>query len=275
MGLVKFMVLNRKGVLLSKLEVVTTIKGKPNPVKIFSEKENLGLHKWPPDFAHGQFDVGLVVGMINVHASLLPRWRGAAPIIYALASGDTQTGITIMKISPKKFDVGEIVSQESIQIHPDMKMGRLFTQLGTLGAANLIKTVASLPQNLSNAQPQPADGVTYAPKVKPEFANIKWDAMTARQIYDLERALDGVFHLQTMWKDTPVKLISVSQGEFSSTVYDKFNPGFVVYDKQKKILKILCSNSQFIIVEKVGVVGKKIMTATDFNNGYVKKEPPD
>ena len=99
--------------------------------------------------------------MLNVHASLLPRWRGAAPIIYAIANGDTQTGITIMKISPEKFDVGEIVHQECVQIHADMKMKQLYTTLGKIGAENLVKTLESLPSSLSQAKPQPSTGVTY------------------------------------------------------------------------------------------------------------------
>lgn len=99
--------------------------------------------------------------MLNVHASLLPRWRGAAPIIYALANGDKQTGITIMTISPEKFDIGKIVLQETVKIHPEMTQKELYTILGKLGASQLIQALTDLPSSLKNAKPQPTEGVTY------------------------------------------------------------------------------------------------------------------
>ncbi|XP_063911518.1 methionyl-tRNA formyltransferase, mitochondrial-like isoform X1 [Zophobas morio] len=281
----------RKGTLINRLEVVTTVKGKPNSVNVFSKQNNLKLHKWPPNITYGQFDVGLVVsfghliprtviekfefGMLNVHASLLPRWRGAAPIIYAIANGDTQTGITIMKISPEKFDVGEIVHQECVQIHADMKMKQLYTTLGKIGAENLVKTLESLPSSLSQAKPQPSTGVTYAPKISPQLSHIKWEKMTSQEIYNLARALDGIFHVQTTWSGTLVKLINIEKAENDINENENSQPGRVHYDKQNKVLRILCCDNQFITVEKVGVVGKKIMTSVDFNNGYIKKEPPD
>lgn len=98
---------------------------------------------------------------MNVHASLLPRWRGAAPIIYALAKGDSKTGVTIMRIRPKIFDIGDIVVQESLPIHPLTKMRELYDKLGVLGANNLIKVLERLPEYLDQATPQPAEGVTY------------------------------------------------------------------------------------------------------------------
>lgn len=99
-------------------------------------------------------------GMINVHASLLPRWRGAAPIFYALANGDKETGITIMTVKPHKFDVGEIVDQKRVEIPPDMKMPELHSKLASLGAELLLKAVRELPENLKNARKQPDEGVT-------------------------------------------------------------------------------------------------------------------
>lgn len=98
---------------------------------------------------------------MNVHASLLPKWRGAAPIIYALAKGDSKTGVTIMRIRPKKFDIGDIVLQESLPIHPSTKMRELYEKLGVLGAKNLIKVLELLPEYLDQAKPQPTEGVTY------------------------------------------------------------------------------------------------------------------
>lgn len=99
--------------------------------------------------------------MLNVHASLLPRWRGAAPIIYAIAHGDKKTGITIMKLKPHKFDIGEIVEQAARNITDDMKMPELYDELSTLGANVLIKVLRQLPEKLNNAKEQSESGVTF------------------------------------------------------------------------------------------------------------------
>lgn len=98
--------------------------------------------------------------MLNVHASLLPRWRGAAPIIYAIANGDKKTGITIMKLKPHKFDVGEIVDQAVVDITDNMKMPELHDRLASLGASVLIDVLKELPDKLNNAKAQPENGFT-------------------------------------------------------------------------------------------------------------------
>lgn len=94
-------------------------------------------------------------GMINVHASLLPKWRGAAPIIHALRNGDTATGITIMKIRPRQFDIGEILAQRIVPIDPHMLMPELHEKLARIGADELLITMRTLEQSLRDAQPQP------------------------------------------------------------------------------------------------------------------------
>jgi methionyl-tRNA formyltransferase len=106
-------------------------------------------------------------GSLNIHGSLLPRWRGAAPIQASILAGDYETGITIMKMDPG-IDTGPILSRRHIPIVPDDNAGTLFTKLAPLGANLLLET---LPRYLSGElqpQPQPADGITYAPMLKKE-----------------------------------------------------------------------------------------------------------
>lgn len=103
--------------------------------------------------------------MLNVHASLLPRWRGAAPIIYALANGDTETGVTIMQIKPKHFDIGDIIMQKRTKIPRDMTLPDLHAKLGYMGASCLMESLKSLPDILSSAKPQPTEGVTFGEKL--------------------------------------------------------------------------------------------------------------
>lgn len=92
--------------------------------------------------------------MLNVHASLLPKWRGAAPIVHAIANGDTKTGVTIMRIKPRRFDVGEIVQQAETEISDDMQMPELYEKLARLGSQILLEVIKSLPEALETAKEQ-------------------------------------------------------------------------------------------------------------------------
>lgn len=99
--------------------------------------------------------------MLNVHASLLPRWRGAAPIIYAIMNGDGKTGVSIMRIKPKHFDIGEILAQKEVVIEKDMLMPELHTKLSICGGELLLKCVREIPDCFKKAVPQNNDEVTY------------------------------------------------------------------------------------------------------------------
>lgn len=98
--------------------------------------------------------------MLNVHASLLPKWRGAAPIVHAIASGDKKTGVSIMKIRPHKFDVGEILKQVEIEITEDMHMPELYTKLAECGSEVLLEVIKAMPDVLAHGKEQNEDEVT-------------------------------------------------------------------------------------------------------------------
>jgi methionyl-tRNA formyltransferase len=108
-------------------------------------------------------------GCINIHASLLPRWRGAAPIQRAIIAGDTRTGISIMQMD-QGLDTGPILSQASIAISLDDTAQTVHDRLAALGARMIVQTLATAPV----PRPQPADGVTYAKKISKQEALIDW-----------------------------------------------------------------------------------------------------
>lgn len=149
------------------------------------------LRAWSPDVivvaAFGQILRQDVLdlppfGCINVHASLLPRWRGAAPINAVILHGDEETGVTIMKMDAG-LDTGPILSQRSVRIEPDETAGSLFEKLSRLGADLLL---AALPAYLSGEivpRPQPEEGVTYAPTLKKEEGRLDF----SRPAKELER----------------------------------------------------------------------------------------
>src|SRR5262252_3056021 len=105
-----------------------------------------------------------VLGCINIHGSLLPRWRGAAPIHRAILAGDAESGVTIMKMD-EGLDTGAMATAERVPIAPDMTSGDLHDALARLGADAMARALAALERGSLTLTPQPADGVTYADKI--------------------------------------------------------------------------------------------------------------
>ena len=112
-------------------------------------------------------------GCLNVHASLLPRWRGAAPIQRALLAGDRETGITIMQMD-EGLDTGPILLQQGTAIAPDMTAGKLHDRLAALGARLISDALDGIARGTLVARPQPSAGVTYAVKLRREEARLDW-----------------------------------------------------------------------------------------------------
>ena len=113
------------------------------------------------------------LGCLNVHASLLPRWRGAAPIQRAILAGDRQTGITIMQMD-QGLDTGDMLLSRNVAIDPEMTADILHDRLAALGAALIVEALGRLADGDLPALPQPADGVTYAAKISPADGRIDW-----------------------------------------------------------------------------------------------------
>jgi methionyl-tRNA formyltransferase len=113
-------------------------------------------------------------GFINIHASILPRWRGAAPIQAAIMAGDKKTGISIMKMNAG-VDTGDVISTKQIDIHTKSTHGDLEEQLGNLGAEMIVDTFGNLEKNLNNTRKQPEEGSTYAQKISKEACKINWE----------------------------------------------------------------------------------------------------
>lgn len=129
------------------------------------------------------------LGAVNVHASLLPRWRGAAPIHRAILAGDQHTGVSIMQMDAG-LDTGPVYTTATVPINPDTSLSMLHDTLAELGARTLIETLPSILAGSARAQPQHAAGATYAAKVKKTEALIDWHE-SAAAIDRRIRALTG------------------------------------------------------------------------------------
>lgn len=123
-------------------------------------------------------------GALNIHASLLPRWRGAAPIQRALLAGDSETGISIMQMETG-LDTGPVLLQQRVKIAPDADAGTLHDQLAALGATAIVAALAEIEAGRARATPQPADGVTYAAKIDKRETRLDW----SRPALELERTV--------------------------------------------------------------------------------------
>jgi methionyl-tRNA formyltransferase len=125
-------------------------------------------------------------GAFNIHASLLPRWRGAAPIQRALLAGDGESGISIMKMD-EGLDTGPILAQRSVPIDPADDAGSLHDKLAELGARMMADVMSGLPEASLLARAQPSSGITYASKIEKAELSLDW----SRPARELERAVRG------------------------------------------------------------------------------------
>ena len=118
------------------------------------------------------------LGCLNIHTSLLPKYRGAAPIQHAILNGETETGVTIMKMDPG-MDTGDILAQEKTPILPDDTSHTLHDRLALLGAKLLVETIPAYADGTLKPRPQPAENVSYAPKIKKQDGQINWSEPAA------------------------------------------------------------------------------------------------
>ncbi|KAM4744527.1 methionyl-tRNA formyltransferase, mitochondrial [Anableps anableps] len=272
---------NSKEGILEKLEVVA-LPG-DLPVKRFAQQNQLTLHSWPPHDVEGQFDVGVVVsfgrllhgglidkfpfGILNVHPSLLPRWRGPAPVFHTIMHGDTVTGVTIIQILPNKFDVGPILNQELHQVPKNCTAEELGAALATKGAHLLVDTLMKLPEKIANKREQELKGVTFAQKINTSMSWVNWEEQTCDQIACLCRAIGSRIPLRTIWMGKTIKLLDFV-GKCHSSEERNQNPGSVYYDKDSNTLAVCCKDGW---VAFRTVLLNKRLTAADFHNGYLNQ----
>ena len=146
------------------------------------------------------------LGCINIHASLLPRWRGAAPIERALLAGDARTGISIMQMDPG-LDTGPVLLQRSIDISPQDTGGTLRARLAALGADVLIESLEGLVAATLHAEPQAPEGVSYAPRIEKGEARIDW-SRDAAEIDRQVRAFNPSPVAETVLDGEPLRVFA-------------------------------------------------------------------
>jgi methionyl-tRNA formyltransferase len=202
------------------------------------------------------------LGCFNIHASLLPRWRGAAPILRAIEAGDTQTGVTIMQMDAG-LDTGDMLLVERLPILDTDTASSLHDRLACLGAALMVRTLAELPA--LNAQAQPQAGVCYAAKIERKQAAIDW-TLSARQISQGVRAFNPFPVATTSYQAEVLKVWSAH--ELEAEVAHKHAaqaPGMVLSVSPEAVL--VATGEGVLAVTELQRAGAKRMPLADFLRG--------
>ena len=194
-------------------------------------------------------------GCLNIHASLLPRWRGAAPIQRAIMAGDAETGVTIMQME-EGLDTGPMLLKESLPIGPDMNAGALHDALAELGAKLIGDALEKLPDRLK-AVPQPAEGVTYAAKITKEECRIDW----RRSATELDRHIRGLSPVPGAFAETKGERITILAAD--PVAGHSGAPGVTTDDR----LTIACGEGALrpILVKRAG---KRAMSVEEMLRGF-------
>lgn len=200
-------------------------------------------------------------GCINVHSSLLPKYRGAAPINWAILNGESESGVTIMHMATE-LDAGDIVSQCVTPIDPNETVESLHDRLAQMGARLLVETVASIAEGTAQRLVQDEEKVSYAPMLSRELSRMDW-SKPARALHDQVRGL-------IPWPAAVAEVGGVRCKVFSSAVCDETStaqPGTVV-QADKKGLKIACGGGTVLEICQLQPDGKKRMEAAAFLLGH-------
>ncbi|MBT8257017.1 MAG: methionyl-tRNA formyltransferase [Bacteroidia bacterium] len=203
-------------------------------------------------------------GTFNLHASLLPQYRGAAPINWAIINGDIETGVSTFFID-EKIDTGEMILQRPTSIDPDESAGSLHDRLMEMGSKLLVETVGLIEEGIAERKPQQDHSdLKAAPKLNPDNCRIDWNKPVV-VIHNLIRGLSPYPAAWTMLQNGEDQLrVKVYQSEIITERHDLEN-GTIVSDGSN--LKIACKNG-FIGIKKIQLPGKRKMTVKDLLNGF-------
>jgi methionyl-tRNA formyltransferase len=195
---------------------------------------------------------------LNIHGSLLPKYRGAAPIHYAVMAGEKETGVTLMYMN-EKMDEGDILLSKTTPIGPDETTGDLHDRLAVLGSEGLLESLELLAMGRAFRTPQDAARASYAPSLKREFCRLAW-GWTAERIHNRIRGLSPWPGAETLWGDMELK---VHRAEPS----DRKGPAGEVLEVRKEGILVGAGVGSVLLTE-IQPPGKKRMKAYDFTLGH-------
>ena len=258
------------------------LAARKSPVQVFAESKGLSVHtpaslritEEQARFTSLNADTGVVVaygmilpkpileaprhGCFNIHASLLPRWRGAAPIQRALLAGDAEAGVAVMRIE-EKLDTGAVCLAERLAIGPDETAGELHDRLAAIGAELMVRALSDLEKGSLACWPQHEEGVTYAAKIEPGETRIDW-SRKADEVHNLIRGLSphpgAWFEIKLKGKRERVRALRSTLAKVEG------KPGTVLDDQ----FTIACGKGSVRLLQ-VQRAGKRPMPVAEFRRG--------
>lgn len=253
-----------------------------SPVKVLADSNQLEVLQpqtatdFDPDNRLNNIDVLIVVaygmilpqgfltrpkfGSINIHLSLLPRWRGAAPIQRAIAAGDKETGISIMQMD-SGLDTGDILLQKSCPILPDDTAGSLHDRMAILAGDCLLEALDAITRNALNPVKQKNKFATYAKKIIKKEADIDW----SRPAIEIERLIRAFNPIPIAYTTIGGKTIRIWRAVILERDKGKRNPGDVISYSSEGL--DIATGDKILRILKLQLPGKKILSVKDFYHG--------
>ena len=200
-------------------------------------------------------------GCINVHSSLLPKYRGAAPINWAMLNGEEETGVTIMHMA-EALDAGDIIAQAATPIDLNENVEQLHDRLAVMGAELLGKMVKAIADGTAPRTPQDESQYTYAPMLSRDMSPIDW----SRPALDIHNQIRGL----VPWPATTMELAGTKFKVFAAFLTGETSdqPAGTALGADKKGIRMVCGDGQILCVTEVQAPGKKRMKAVDYLRGH-------
>ncbi len=216
------------------------------------------------------------IGSINVHASLLPKYRGAAPIQWAVINGEKTTGVTTMYMD-EGMDTGDIILKKEVEIGKDETTGELWDRLSKIGGNLLVETVEKIEKGIAPRKPQ-GTNFTMAPMLNKEMAKIDWENKTAEEIKNLVRGLNPTMGAYSKLNGKKIKIWKTDNLEISEfmeqypefknhiSIFNNITGGTIIHLNQKEGLYVKAKNS-VLLIKEVQAENSKKMPVQDFLRG--------
>jgi methionyl-tRNA formyltransferase len=243
------------------------------PERLVNEATYAPLHEWQPELlvvvAYGLLLPRSVLelprlGCLNIHASLLPRWRGAAPIQRAILAGDRESGVTIMQMDAG-LDTGPILAQRAVPIGERMSSSGLHDALAQQGAGLLLEVIAGLEAGTARPRAQATEGVSYARKLEKREALIDWSASAA----DIARQVRGC----NLWPIAQTLLAGVQlrilEADALLTPTAASAPPGTVLGLHAGALLVACGEGQ-LGISQLQSAGRRVLSASEFAHGHAR-----
>ena len=244
------------------------------PPRLKNELDWSPLERWASDLlvvvAYGLLLPPAVLklprlGCLNIQASRLPRWRGAAPIQRAILAGDRETGVSLMQMDAG-LDTGAILAQRRVSLDDDTDAARLHASLAELGAQMLLPALSALEAGKAHAEPQSAQGVSYAPKIDKLEARIDW-RRSAQEIAHQVRAFNIWPVAETRWQGQQLRIWAAraQPGPVAAGAAFGSEPGDVL-GLSGEALQVLCGQG-VLAITKLQLAGRRALSAAEFVSG--------